>query len=982
VIEFPMYLCGKKYLYEKKTLMLKWITLAGLCLLSLTTFAQLTHPPFTPAVERIKSLDQRKALTTNSIVNTVPFRSAGPSVQSGRVVDIDVSPNDPSHFYVAYASGGLWKTENNGTSFNPLFDQEMVMTIGDIAVDWKRKVIWIGTGEVNSSRSSYSGTGIFRSDDGGKSWKHTGLGESHHIGRIILHPTDPNTLWVAVLGHLYSPNQERGVYKTTDGGNTWKRTLFVNDNTGAVDLVVDPADANILYAAMWERSRRAWDFVESGNGSGIHKSTDGGNTWTLLTATDKSGFPHGEGAGRIGLAITKDKGKTVLLAAIDNYFRRPKEAEEELVLTKDMLRPMGKEDFLKLEKYLIKEYLQGNGFPQKYTVDKVLDMVKNDEIKPIALVEYVEDANSLLFDTPVTGLEIYRSNNEGATWQKTHKGYLEDVYYSYGYYFGQVRVAPDNPQKVYVYGVPVLRSEDGGKTFKNINGDNVHVDHHDLWINPKRPGHLILGNDGGLNISYDDGETWIKCNTPPVGQFYAVAVDLAKPYNIYGGLQDNGVWKGPSTYKASTEWHNSGHYPFEELLGGDGMQVAVDTRDNETIYTGFQFGNYFRINKKSDEFKRISPKPDLGERPLRWNWQTPIHLSEHNQDILYMGSNKLHRSFNKGDDFTDISGDLTTGGRKGDVAYSTLSSIHESPKRFGLIYTGSDDGLVYVTRDGGFSWKNISAGLPELMWVSRVQASKFEEGRVYVSLNGYRWDNFEPLLYVSENYGETWRRIGLDLPLEPINVVREDPENPDLLYVGTDNGLYISLNRGSSFMRMHNEMPAVSVHDLVIHPREHEALIGTHGRSLYIARVKELQQLRDTVLAKPLFAFETDKMRASRNWGNNTSWFKSDPPKLDIPVYANAAGKAKLTLQTEKGLTLRNWEADCRKGLNYIAYDLTISDKDLDAYNKWLNEKTKAGDRQVKVKPAKDGKTYLAKGAYKVMIELNGAKVETKVVLE
>jgi len=962
--------------------MLKWITLAGLCLLSLTAYSQLTHPPFTPAVERIKSHDQRKALETNSIVNTVPFRSAGPSVQSGRVVDLDVSPDDPSHFYVAYASGGLWKTENNGTSFKPLFDKEMVMTIGDIAVDWKRKVIWIGAGEVNSSRSSYSGTGIFRSDDNGKSWKHLGLGESHHIGRIILHPTDPNTLWVAALGHLYSPNQERGVYKTTDGGKTWQRTLFVNDNTGAVDLVVDPGNPNILYAAMWERSRRAWDFVESGKGSGIHKSTDGGNTWALLTGAEKSGFPRGEGAGRIGLAITKDKGKTVLLAAIDNNFRRPKEAEEELVLTKDQLRPMSKEDFLKLEQYLIKEYLQGNGFPQKYTVDKVLEMVKNDEIKPVALVEYVEDANSLLFDTPVTGLELYRSDNEGATWQKTHKGYLEDVYYSYGYYFGQVRVAPNNPQKVYVYGVPVLRSEDGGKTFKNINGDNVHVDHHDLWINPKRPGHLILGNDGGLNISYDDGETWIKCNTPPVGQFYAVAVDMAKPYNIYGGLQDNGVWQGPSGYTASTEWHNTGHYPFEELLGGDGMQVAVDTRDNETIYTGFQFGNYFRIHKKSGEFKRISPKPDLGERPLRWNWQTPIHLSEHNQDILYMGSNKLHRSFNKGDDFTDISGDLTTGGRKGDVAYSTLTSIHESPMRFGLIYTGSDDGLMYVTRDGGFSWKNISAGLPELMWVSRVQASKFEEGRVYASLNGYRWDNFEPLLYVSENYGETWRRIGLDLPLEPINVVREDPENPDLLYVGTDHGLYISLNRGNTFMRMHNDMPAVSVHDLVIHPREHEALIGTHGRSLYIARVKELQQLRDTVLAKPLFAFETDKMRAGRTWGNNTSWFKSDPPKLDIPVYASAAGKAKLTLQTEKGLTLREWNADCRKGLNYIAYDLTISDKDLDAYNKWLNEKTKAGDRQVKVKPAKDGKTYLAKGAYKVLIELNGAKVETKVVLE
>ncbi len=962
--------------------MLKRITLAGFCLLSLTAQAQLTQPPFTPAVERIKSFEQRQAMDANSIVNTVPFRSVGPSVQSGRVVDLDVSPNDPSHFYVAYASGGLWKTDNNGTSFLPLFDKEMVMTIGDIAVDWKRKTIWVGTGEVNSSRSSYSGTGIFKSTDSGKTWKHLGLGESHHIGRIILHPTDPNTLWVAVLGHLYSPNQERGVYKTTDGGKTWKRTLFVNDNTGAVDLVTDPSNPNILYAAMWERSRRAWDFVESGNGSGIYKSTDGGNSWTLMTAKDKSGFPHGEGAGRIGLAITKEKGKTVLLAAIDNYFRRPKEAEEDMTLTKDMLRPMDKEAFLKLEKYLVKEYLQGNGFPQKYTVDKVFEMVKNDEITPLALVEYVEDANSLLFDTPVIGLEVYRSDNEGTTWKKTHQNYLDDVYNSYGYYFGQVRVAPNNPQKIYVYGVPILRSDDGGKTFKNITGDNVHGDHHDLWINPNRPGHLILGNDGGVNISYDDGEHWIKCNTPAVGQFYAVAVDMAKPYNVYGGLQDNGVWKGPSTYRASTAWHGDGHYPFEELLGGDGMQVAIDTRDNETVYTGFQYGNYFRINRKSGDFKRITPKPDLGERPLRWNWQAPIHLSVHNQDIFYIGSNKLHRSLNKGDDFVDISGDLTTGGRKGDVAYSTLSSIHESPMRFGLIYTGSDDGLVHITRDGGVTWKNISAGLPETMWVSRIQASKFEEGRVYVSLNGYRWDNFDAMLYVSEDYGENWKRIGTMLPLEPINVVREDLENPDLLYVGTDHGVYVSLNRGKDFMRMQNDMPDVAVHDLVIHPREREALIGTHGRSLYIARVKELQQLRDTVLSKPLVAFEVDKMRAGRGWGNNTSWWKSDPPELDIPIYGNAPGKAKLTLQTEKGLILRNWEADCRKGLNYVSYDLTISDKDLEAYNKWLNEKTKPGERQLKVKPAKDGKTYLAKGSYKVVIELNGEKAETKIVLE
>jgi len=962
--------------------MLKWTSLAALCLLVFPALAQFVQPPFTPATERIKSHAQRKALEDNSIVNTVPFRSVGPSVQSGRIVDVEVSPTDASHFYAAYASGGLWKTENNGTSFKPLFDQEMVMTIGDVAVDWARNVIWIGTGEVNSSRSSYAGAGMFKSADGGKTWKHLGLGESHHIGRIVLHPTDPNTLWVAVLGHLYSTNSERGVYKTTDGGATWTRTLFVNDNTGAVDMVIDPANPDVLYAATWERSRRAWDFVEAGSGSGIYKSTNGGNTWTLLTKTDTSGFPNGEGVGRIGLAIAKEKGKTVLFAALDNNFRRPKEAEEELTLTKDMLRTMSKEAFLKVEKYMLKAYLQSNGFPQKYTADKVMEMVKADEIKPIALVEYVEDANSLLFDTPVTGLEIYRSDNEGQSWKKTHKGYLEDVYFSYGYYFGQVRVAPNDPQKVYVFGVPVLRSNDGGKTFENINGDNVHVDHHDLWINPNRAGHLILGNDGGVNISYDDGASWIKCNTPPVGQFYAVAVDMAKPYNIYGGLQDNGVWKGPSTYKASTDWHGSGHYAFEELLGGDGMQVAIDTRDNETIYTGFQFGNYFRINKKADEFKRITPRPDLGERPLRWNWQTPIHLSVHNQDILYMGSNKLHRSFNKGDDFDEISADLTTGGRKGDIAYSTLTSIHESPLRFGLIYTGSDDGLVHLTRDGGFSWKNISAGLPEWMWVSRVQASAFEEGRVYVSLNGYRWDNFEAMLYVSENYGETWQRIGTDLPLEPVNVVREDPENADLLYVGTDHGLYVSLNRGRSFMLMHNDMPAVSVHDIVIHPREHEALIGTHGRSLYLARLKELQQLRDSILAKPVYAFEAGKLRASSRWGESTSWFKSDPPEVTLSLYANAAGKAKLTLQTEKGLVLREWEADCQKGLNYLTYDLTISDKDLDAYNKWLNEKTKSGDRPVKVKVARDGKTYLAKGTYKVLVALNGAKTDWKLVLE
>lgn len=947
--------------------------------LTQTLFAQ-EQPPFTPADTRIKSFDQRKNLESASIANGIEFRSIGPSVQSGRVSDLDVSPNDPSNFYVAYASGGLWKTVNNGTSFTPLFDKEMVMTIGDIAVDWARNTIWIGSGEVNSSRSSYAGTGVFKSTDGGKTWTHLGLGESHHIARIILHPTDPNIAWVAVLGHLYSPNKERGVYKTTDGGKTWKQTLAVNENTGASDLIIDPTNAKVLYAGMWHRQRRAWDFTEAGEGSGIYKSVDGGDTWRLLS-DGNSGFPVSKDAGRIGLTINKMQGKVTLYAAVDNNARRPKEKPEEDIVTKDQLRNLSKDDFLKLPKYQVKDYLQRYGFPEKYSVDKVIEMVKTDKIKVSELVVFTEDANSLLFDTDVTGLEVYKSTDEGKTWKKTHAKYLDQVYNTYGYYFGMVHVSPSNPDKVYSYGVPVIRSDDGGKTWKSINGDNVHSDHHALWVNPKRAGHLILGNDGGVNISYDDGEHWIKCNTPSVGQFYAVAVDNARPYNVYGGLQDNGVWMGPSNNVENTEWHDSGQYPYKSIMGGDGMQVAVDTRDNVTVYTGFQFGNYSRVNTRSGERKRITPTHELGERPYRWNWQSPIQLSTHNQDIVYFGANKLFRSFNKGDNFEAISGDLTQGGKKGDVAFGTLATIHESPLKFGLIYTGSDDGLVHVTRDGGFSWTNITAGLPKDLWISRVTASAHNESTVYVSLNGYRWDDFTPYVYMSTDYGKTWTQIGKDLPLEPVNVIKEDPTNANLLYVGTDNGLYISLDKGKTFQLLNNKLPAVAVHDLAIQNRDKEILVGTHGRSLYIGRIKELQQLTTEQLNKPLLAYEPDKLRYNARWGT-TGWFTFPDPKATLPIYTNSAGKVKITVQTESGITLRSFEADVKKGLNYVNYDLTFDEKVLEEYHKVLNEKRKAEDKPVKLKKADNGKLYVYRGTYKVTIEKGSDKQEVKLILE
>jgi photosystem II stability/assembly factor-like uncharacterized protein len=955
---------------------MKNLLLFGLLLFAQSVWGQLTQPPFTPATERIASFEDRQALQDQSLVDNIPFRSVGPTVMSGRVSDIEVNPENSAEFYVAYASGGLWKTVNNGATFEPLFDREMVMTIGDIAVDWANNILWLGSGEVNSSRSSYAGTGLFKSTDDGKSWTYSGLGESHHIGRILLDPTDPNTAWVAVLGHLYSPNQERGVYKTTDGGKTWEQTLFVNDNAGAVDLIRDPNNPEVFYAAIWERTRRAWNFVESGEGSGIYKSMDRGVSWKLMTGRS-GGFPTGEGVGRIGLAASTEDGSTVLYAVLDNYARRPKEKKEQSdQLTKEDLRSMSKEGFLELEPEKVAAYLARNNFPKKYSASAVTKMVKKGDILPKALVDYVEDANSLLFDTPVIGTEVYRSTNDGKKWTKTHEGYLDDIYFSYGYYFGQIRVAANNPDQVYIMGVPILSSEDGGATWSSISAENVHADHHALWVNPNQAGHLINGNDGGINISYDNGQNWFKCNSPAVGQFYTVAVDHSEPYHVFGGLQDNGVWRGPSTYEANVGWHQSGQYPYRSIMGGDGMQVAVDTRDNNTVYTGYQFGNYYRINLKEESTTYITPKHELGERPLRWNWQTPIHLSVHNQDILYMGSNKLHRSFNQGDHFETISHDLTQGGVKGDVAFSTLSSIHESPLKFGLIYVGSDDGLVHVTRDGGNTWKNISTGLPEDLWVSRVQASAHEKGRVYVTLNGYRWDDFRSLVYVSEDYGATWTRIGKDLPLEPVNVIKEDLVNPDLLFVGTDHGLYVSLNRGASFMAMDGGLPAVAIHDLVIHPKANDLVVGTHGRSIYIADIEQLQQLDEALLAENLHAFSVAPVRYRSSWGSSWStWFAPRTPKRAIPVFTQKGGPAELQVVAGE-LTLFTQEIQLDAGLNFLEYDLSISESIVSDYQNWLNEQQEDGT-PMEIEAGKNGITYLRPGNYQVVLKLGSDESTT-----
>ncbi len=837
----------------------------------------------TPGADRLKKVHQRKLLEHKSMVKDIRFRNIGPTIMSGRVVDLEVNPDDPTEFYLAYASGGLWQTVNNGQSFTPIFDSEDILTIGDIAINWKTRTIWVGTGEVNSSRSSYAGIGIYKSNNNGKTWEYLGLPESHHIGKIQLHPTDNNTAWVAALGHLYSPNKERGVYKTSDGGKTWKQTLYVDDNTGAIELDINPSNPDELYAGMWYRTRSAWNFEEGGKTSGIYKSNDGGNTWQLLSK-EGAGFPVGEGVGRIGIVVYP-KNPKIVYAVVDNQARKPDTSTRrtDTVYTIATFKDLTKETFAQLDDKKLEQFLRRNRFPAKYTAAVVKEMVKNDKVKPTAVYDYV-NVNDGFTNTGIYGCQVYRSDDGGVSWKKTHEKDIS-IYSTYGYYFGKIYVSPYNENKVIIFGVPLQLSIDGGKTFKTIDKGNVHADHHAIWINPKKDSHIINGNDGGANITYDDGQNWFKCNTPPVGQYYAVTTDDAKPYNVYGGLQDNNVWYGPSNHREDIGWIDNGEYSYKSLVGGDGMQVQVDTRDNTTTYAGSQFGAYVRMNRLTrGDRKSLKPSHDLGETPLRFNWETPIVLSKHNQDVFYYGSNKFHRSLNKGDNLETLSGDLSNGKKEGDVPFGTLSALTESPLKFGLLYAGSDDGNVHISKDGGYSWKKISSKLPPGLWVSHIAPSKFKEGRVYITFNGYRNDHFLPYLFVSEDYGENWKAIGKDLPFEPLNVVKEDPKYDSILYVGSDGGLYVSVDAGNNFMTWNGGLPkSVPIHDIAIQERENDIILGTHGRSLYVSKLDSVQILLKDPEYRQKKQADADKMVAVASGEQFKDLYKREGIEVECP---------------------------------------------------------------------------------------------------
>jgi len=912
------------------------------------------------------ALIEKENLTKNSLVKNINFTNMGPTVMSGRVADVAVNPENPTEFYVGYASGGLWYTNNNGTTFTPVLDNSPTQNIGDIAVDWNSETIWVGTGEKNSSRSSYAGIGMLKSTDKGKTWQNVGLTDSHHVSRILINPNNTNEVIVAVIGHLYSSNEERGLFKTVDGGKTWTKSLYIDENTGIIDVDFAPENFNVMYAASWERERKAWDFDGDGKNSAIYKSTDAGTSWTKIA--DKSGFPTGDGVGRIGLAVFNEN---TVYALHDSQFRRPKNAYKRVSdeLTKEDFKTMSANDFLKLEDSRLNTYLKNNGFQEKYRAPNVKQMVRVGSVKPMDLASYLEDANAMLFDSEVIGAEVFKTTNGGKSWKKTHDNYLEGVYSSYGYYFGEIRVDLQDENGIYVLGVPIIKSKDGGKTFTSINAENVHSDHQALWVNPKKSGHILNGNDGGLNLSYDDGENWTKLNDPAVGQFYSVYADTQKNYKVYGGMQDNGVWVADNTARIDKGWMQRGQNPYESIMGGDGMQVQVDERNQNIVYTGFQFGNYYRIDREKGSQKYIQPKHTLGENPYRFNWQTPIHLSKHNQDILYLGGNKLHRSLNQGDDWETISDDLTTGGKKGNVAYGTLASISESPFQFGLIYVGSDDGYINVTKNGGGSWTRISDNLPQDLWVSRVIASAHKKETVYATLNGYRFDDFTTYVYKSDNYGQTWENIGEGIPASPVNVIKEDPVNENILYVGTDNGLYISFDKGGSWSVFNKNLPNVAVHDLVIQPTAKHLIVATHGRSLYKADVSSIQKMTNVILAKQSYVFDVSDIRQNRSWGRSWSqWRDAYEPEITIPFYVNA--DKKVDLEIYQGETLVNAiTVNADKGYNEFNFDVSFSKKGLKNYEK--------ANKDSKLKAAANDVYYLPKGKY--VVKIGDAKSEFEI---
>jgi photosystem II stability/assembly factor-like uncharacterized protein len=800
-------------------------------------------------------------------------RSIGPANMSGRVVDVAVCEKEPRIMYVASASGGLWKTTNRGITFAAVFERETTIALGAVAVHQANaNLVWVGTGEGNARNSVSWGDGVYKSADGGKTWQHMGLTETHHIGRIVLHPKNPDIAYVAALGHLWGPNLQRGLFKTTDGGKTWSHVLALGERTGCVDVAIDPDDPDVLYAAAYHVRRDAFaggnPSVQTGPGAGLYKTADGGTTWTQM----KTGLPD-RPFGRCGLSIYR-KDPNVVFAVVQT---------------------------------------------DKSSVTTAGQGPNNKKLGP--------DAGG-----------IFRSDDKGKTWTYVNSLCPRPFYY------GQIRVDPSDDKRIYVLGVSFFVSSDGGKTFPDANAArDTHVDYHALWIDPRDGQNLVLGCDGGLNYSFDRGTTWESLMNLPISQFYAVAVDMRKPYRVYGGLQDNGTWGGPSATRDSAgitiaEW--------VKILGFDGYYCQVDPDDVDTVYCEGQYGVLRRVNVRTGATFDIKPRlttkdsktnivPDPGKQPdFRFNWSSPILLSPHNGKTVWYGGNHLFRSDNRGDSWTIASPDLTHG-KPGDNEYKgdTITTIAESPVQAGLVFAGTDDGMLWRSSDAGKNWHNLSAsvpGLPQDRWITRVECSRFAEGTIYLAIDRHRNDDFSPYLFRSVDHGKTWTSLAAGLPYHgPVHVIREDPINVELLYAGTEYGLFVSLDRGKSWQKQ-TRLPTVPVHDLVVHPRDGDLVIATHGRGIYIMDVQPLQrELGPKVFAEPAHLFAIRPATAFRprilhTLGNTT--FSGENPPYGAGIYLHLREVPKeaptITITDQAGKKITEFKAAKTAGLQRLSWRL------------------------------------------------------------
>ncbi|MEZ5041074.1 MAG: hypothetical protein R2828_14345 [Saprospiraceae bacterium] len=849
-----------------------------------------------------------EALTIEKAIKKMKWRPIGPANMGGRVTDIVGIPGDPSIFYVAGADGGVFKTTNGGVTFEARFTDQRVFSVGALAIaPSDQEVIWLGSGEGDPRNSVGYGNGVYRSLDGGETWAHLGLDDTERIKRIVVHPDDPDVACVCALGHEWGPNPERGVFRTIDGGQSWEKVLYIDEDTGCSDLAMDPANPRFLYAGMWTFRRKPWRFDDGGKATAPYRSKDGGKTWERMTM----GLPDGAMT-RIGFAVAASQPSTV---------------------------------------YLISEFQKGG--------------------------------------------TLFRTDNRGNSWQKVN----DDPNINFRpFYYSDIRVDPNNPDHLYSLSGSLMKSTDGGKSFQRI-ANGVHGDHQSLWIDPLNSKRILSGSDGGFQQSFDAGKTWDIINNVELSQFYQLDIDNQDPYNVYGGLQDNGTWVGPSN-----SLHSAGIMKrhWKGLAGGDGYYAVPIPGSEHEIYANLQGGVIFHVDTRTGNVRNIHPFPKITgsagdaieDHKYRFNWDSPIHVSPHDPNTVFFGGNVIFKSTDRGYTWEEISADLTTNDKEkqrtsgGEIYqdntaaefHCTILTIAESPVKAGVIWAGTDDGNIQLTTDGGKNWKDVKGnikGLPKFSWVGKIHASEHDAGTAFVAVDQHRMDDFTPHAYMTTDYGKTWTQFTNGLPKDDyVKVIRQDPTNANLLYIGMEHGIYASFDKGKSWIKINNNLPPVSVRDLRVQKREGDLIVGTHGRGAWI--LDDMQPLQElaTAMQKEVYLFPSRKATrwhyydqienlgqrtyAAENptYGANVNFFTANKPTAAVKVAITDEGGQLVRTLTDTTITA---------GLNRINWDLRG-----EAASK-LNNAPAGGWRSGGLHP------LVPPGTYTATLHINDESLKTKI---